>query len=183
MKILNKSIRTIIAAAILSTTQITAFTQPVNINGNAHDNLDSRLLKQEKEAIRQLIANETESYYQQDFEAWKSNFVDAPYFREYGYWEGYPEKVKHFNGFDTLKNFKQKQFNENGTIWKGSYEKRYNENFRIYPDIAWYTFEEKSYNSETDAFLGRSFETRILEKHDGKWKVAYLGFHYLPNKK
>src|SRR6266542_4639200 len=113
----------------------------------------------------------------------KAILLMPPYFREYGYWEGYPEKVKHFNGFDTLENFKQKQFNENGTIWKGSYEKRYNENFRIYPDIAWYTFEEKSYNSETDAFLGRSFETRILEKHDGKWKVAYLGFHYLPNKK
>jgi hypothetical protein len=183
MSISNKLIRVLLTAAFLSTIQLTAFAQPSRVITETNRQFANTLLEQEKEAIRQLIANETKSYYRQDFEAWKSNFVDSEYFREYGYWEGYPEKVRYFNGFDTLKNFKQKQFSQNQTIWKGSYEKRYNENFRIYPNVAWYTFEEESYNGETDAFLGRSFETRILEKHNGKWKIAYLGFHYLPNKK
>ena len=139
-------------------------------------------LEKEKEQIRKLIANETETYYRQDFEGWKSNFVNADYFRQYGYWEGSPEKVKYYNGFDTLRRVKESQFKENRTIWKGSYEKRYNENFRIYKDVAWYSFEQESFDGKTHAFLGKSIELRILEKHNGQWKIAYLGFHYLPLK-
>ncbi|MCW5921214.1 MAG: hypothetical protein KIS77_02645 [Saprospiraceae bacterium] len=138
------------------------------------------LFETEKEAIRRVVAKETEDYYRQDFEAWKSNFVQADYFRQHGYWEGYPEKVKYYNGFDTLQQVKALQFEENRTIWKGSYEKRYNENFRIFENVAWYTSEQESFDGTTHQFLGKSVEIRILEKHDGKWKIAYLGFHYLP---
>jgi len=134
----------------------------------------------EKAAMQQVIRNETEMYYKQDFEGWKNNFVQTDYFRQHGYWEGYPEKVRYYNGFDTLQQVKALQFKENRTIWKGSYEKKYNENFRIYKDVAWYTSEQDSFDGTTHQFLGRSVETRILEKHHGKWKIAYLGFHYLP---
>lgn len=137
-------------------------------------------IDKEKEAVRKVISNETETYYKQDFEGWKKNFVQADYFRQHGYWEGYAEKVKYFNGFDTLEQVKKLQFNQNRTIWKGSYEKRYNENFRIYKDVAWYTFEQDSFDGKTDKFLGRSVEMRILEKHKGEWKIAYIGFQYLP---
>ncbi|WP_153800551.1 hypothetical protein [Foetidibacter luteolus] len=137
----------------------------------------------EQKAITKLIEAETTAYYRQDFETWKDCFVNENYFRQYGFWEGYPEKVKYFNGFDSLKNFKQKQFAENRTIWKDSYEKRHNENFRIYDKVAWYTFEQDSFDGTTHQLLGQSIETRILEKHGGKWKIAYLGFHYLPSKK
>lgn len=139
--------------------------------------------EKEKEAIRKVISNETETYYKQDFEGWKNNFVQADYYRQHGYWEGYPEKVKYFNGFDTLQKVKQLQFKENRTIWKGSYEKRYNENFRIYNDVAWYSFEQDSFDGKTHQLLGISVEMRILEKHAGEWKIAYIGFHYLPKPK
>lgn len=122
----------------------------------------------EKAAIQKVISNETEMYYKQDFEGWKNNFVQTDYFRQYGYWEGYPEKVKYYNGFDTLQQVKALQFQENRTIWKGSYEKKYNENFRIYKNVAWYTSEQDSFDGTTHQFLGRSIETRILEKHNGK---------------
>jgi len=140
-------------------------------------------IEAEKSAIRKVINNETETYYNQDFEGWKSNFVQTDYYRQHGYWEGYPEKVRYYNGFDTLQRVKAKQFEENRTIWKGSYEKKYNENFRIYKDVAWYTSEQDSYNGTTNEFLGKSVEIRILEKHKGQWKIAYLGFHYLPLEK
>ncbi|HEX2532429.1 MAG TPA: hypothetical protein VHK69_01765 [Chitinophagaceae bacterium] len=136
----------------------------------------------EIEAIRSVIARETEAYYRQDFDAWRATYVDSPYFRSYGYWEGYPEKVRVYNGFDSLKRFKQEQFRQNKTYWVGSTEERSNENFRIYPNVAWYTFEQVSYEKDTRRVLGRSVETRILEKHRGQWKIAYLGFHYLPLK-
>lgn len=138
-------------------------------------------LEKEKAAIRAVLKQETEAYYRQDFNAWKDTYVDSSYFRSYGYWDGYPEKVRYYNGFDTLKNFKKKQFEENKTFWIGSTEELSNENIRIYGDVAWFTADQVSFEKDTHKVLGRSVETRILEKHDGKWKIAYLGFHYLPD--
>jgi hypothetical protein len=134
----------------------------------------------DKAAIRAVIAKETEAYYRQDFETWKSTYINESWFRYYGYWEGYPEKVRYFNGFDSLRNFKQKQFKANKTLWVGSTEERSNENFRIHGNMAWYTFEQASYAKNSRKLLGRSMETRIMEKQHGEWKIAYLGFHYLP---
>ncbi|WP_128546295.1 nuclear transport factor 2 family protein [Larkinella soli] len=139
-------------------------------------------LEKEKIAIRNVIVKETDSYYRQDFAAWKSTYVDAPYFRLYGYWEGYAEKVKYYNGFKALETVKKKQFDENRTLWQTAEVVRENENFRIYGEVAWYTCEETSYDRHTRKLLGKAVETRILEKHDGQWKIAYLGFHYLPLK-
>jgi len=137
--------------------------------------------EKEKAAIQAVIAKETESYYKQDFEAWKSTYLDDPGFRKYGYWEGFPEKVQSHNGFEALKAEKKRQFDKNETLWQGSTEERVNENFRISPEMAWYTFEQYSYEKGTQKLLGTSLETRILEKHDGVWKIAYLGYHYLPD--
>ncbi len=134
----------------------------------------------EKAAIQAVIAKETESYYQQDFEAWKSTYLDSPQFRMNGYWEGFPEKITFHNGFESLKATKKAQFEADETLWKGSTEERSNENFRISPEMAWYTFDQHSYEKDTRKFLGKSLETRILEKHDGQWKIAYLGYHYFP---
>lgn len=33
---------------------------------------------------------------------------------------------------------------------------------------------------DTRKFLGKSLETRILEKVNGEWKIAYLSFRYYP---
>lgn len=101
-------------------------------------------------------------------------------FRKFGYWEGYTEKVTSISGFDLLATEKKKQFDANETIWQGSTEERKNENFRIANDMAWYTFEQNSFEKDTRKFLGKSLETRILEKVNGEWKIAYLGFHYYP---
>jgi hypothetical protein len=47
-------------------------------------------------------------------------------------------------------------------------------------DMAWSTFEQLSFEADTDNFLGKSLETRILEKVNGEWKIAYIGYHYFP---
>ncbi len=139
----------------------------------------TRDIEAEKEAIRNVVAMETEAYFKQDFELWRSAYVDTSYFRMYGYWEGYPEKVKYYNGFDELETLKKKQFDENETLWTGSKEFRENENFRITDDMAWYTFDQRSEDS-TGKLLGKSVEVRILEKHNQQWKIAMMGYHYLP---
>jgi len=134
----------------------------------------------EKAAIQAVIAKETESYYKQDYDAWKSTYLQSSAFRKFGYWEGYPEKVTSNIGFESLAAEKKKQFDANETLWRGSTEERSNENFRISNDMAWYTFEQNSYEKDTRKFLGKSLETRILEKENGEWKIAFLGFHYYP---
>jgi hypothetical protein len=136
--------------------------------------------EKEKSAIQAVIAKETTSYYKQDFEAWKSTYLQSPAFRKFGYWEGYPEKVVPNIGFESLVTEKKKQFESNTTLWQGSIEERSNENFRISHNMAWYTFEQNSYEKDTRKFLGKSLETRVLEKENGEWKIAYLGFHYYP---
>lgn len=137
--------------------------------------------EKEKAAIQAVIAKETESYYKQDFDAWKSTYLDSPAFRKFGYWEGYENKIEAYNGFQSLADVKKKQFDANETLWQGSTEERSNENFRISNDMAWYTFEQNSYEKDTRKFLGKSLETRILEKENGEWKIAYLGYHYYPD--
>ena len=136
--------------------------------------------EKEKAAIQAVIAKETESYYKQDYDAWKSTYFQSPAFRKFGYWEGYPEKVTSFIGFESLAAEKKKQFDANETLWLGSTEERTNENFRISNDMAWYTFEQNSFEKDTRKFLGKSLETRILEKENGEWKIIYLAFHYYP---
>ena len=137
--------------------------------------------EKEKAAIQAIIAKETESYYKQDFEGWKSTYLESPAFRKFGYWEGYPEKVVSNIGFESLAKVKKKQFDANETLWQGSTEERKNENFRISNNMAWYTFEQNSFEKNSRKFLGKSLETRILEKENGEWKIAYLGFHYFPD--
>ncbi len=138
--------------------------------------------EKEKAAIKAIISKETESYYKQDFEAWKGTYLQSSAFRLFGYWEGYPEKVVSNLGFESLAKVKKEQFDSNETLWQGSIEERTNENFRISTNMAWYTFEQNSYEKDTRKFLGKSLETRILEKENGEWKIAYLGFHYYPAK-
>lgn len=152
------------------------------ISSCTRKNTDSTAIDFEKEkaAIQAVIAKETESYYKQDFEGWKSTYLQSSAFRKFGYWEGYPEKVVSYIGFEPLAAEKKKQFDTNETLWVGSTEERSNENFRITKDMAWYTFEQDSYEKDTRKFLGKSLETRILEKENGEWKIAYLAFHYYP---
>ena len=51
-------------------------------------------------------------------------------------------------------------------------------NVRIYADVAWVTFEQHGISTGEPHFdmPGLSYETRILEKHNGQWRVAYLGY-------
>lgn len=140
----------------------------------------SKDLENEKEAILKTITTETEAYFRQDYDLWKDQFVDAPYFMRIGYWDGYPNKVSYHHGFDTLRIEKKLQFEENETQWEGSEQSRENLNFRIYDNVAWVTYDQVSTDVETGELLGRSKEIKILEKMGEKWRLAYLGFYYLP---
>lgn len=144
-------------------------------------NVDSIDFETEKQKILEVIGNETKYYFEENYEAWRNCFLDTSYVRYYGYWEGFKTKLRLYNGFDTLDQIKKAQFKRGSTLWAGSYEERINKNIRIYKDIAWITFDETSFDNKTQEVLGRSVGTRILEKHNGEWKIVYLSYYFIPD--
>lgn len=138
-------------------------------------------IEAEKAAILETIATETKAYFQEDFDLWQNQFVDEPYFMRIGYWEGYPDNVSYHEGLDTLRTEKKLQFAQGATEWSGSEHVRENLKFRIYNEVAWVTYDQLSLDTETGEHLGTSKEIKILEKIDGQWRLAYIGFYYLPS--
>ena len=140
-------------------------------------------IEKEKAAILAVIKKETETYYAKNLEGWKSTYLQSPRFRHHAYWEGYDEKVRGFNGFDSYMASKNRAFDTSiHRKWENTVVERSNENFNISNDMAWYTFDEVSHKQGTNEILGKSIQTRILEKVNGEWKIAYLGYHFYPLK-
>lgn len=140
-------------------------------------------LEKEKAAIMAVIQKETESYFAKKFEDWKSTYLQSSRFRRHGYWEGWDDKVRSVNGFDALVD--QVKYDFDSTLkseWDGCIEERSNENLNISNNMAWYTFEGASYQKDTRKLLGKALGTRVLEKVNGEWKIAYLGYHFYPQK-
>jgi len=112
--------------------------------------------------------------------------VQENYLKYWGFWEGYPEKVRQYNSWKMLDEDKRKRMaGEIKAYWdedNPGMEMR-DINLQIRGDVAWITFRSISKNQKTGAFLGESLETKILEKIDGVWKIAYLNFLYLPMEK
>ncbi|MCA6392079.1 MAG: hypothetical protein IM541_01425 [Chitinophagaceae bacterium] len=140
-------------------------------------------IEKEKAAILAVIKKETETYYAKNLEGWKSTYLQSPRFRHHAYWEGYDEKVRGYNGFDNYVALKKQAFDTSiHWEWDNTVVERSNENFNISHDMAWYTFDEVSHEKGTNKFLGKAIEARVLEKVNGEWKIAYLGYHYYPLK-
>lgn len=131
----------------------------------------------EKAAIMAVIAAESAAFWDKDFNAYASYWVQAPYVRTMGWWptegvvviEGWEERDRR------TREHMQTSAEPNPTAVR---VRRENINLRIYSDVAWMTFDQ--YGEDTgDALMdmpGLSRETRILEKHDGQWKIAYAGW-------
>ena len=149
----------------------------VACTGNNTDQTNKIDYEAEKKAIMEVIQAESAAFWEKDFDAYASHWVHEDYIRTMGWWEaggvtvveGWEERGKR-----TKQHMEQSpEENESATEVR-----RENINLRIYEDIAWMTFDQ--YGVDTGDTLmdmpGLSRETRIFEKHDGKWKIAYLGW-------
>lgn len=136
--------------------------------------------------IMAVLKGEYKAYFEKDYAAWSSKFVQEDYLKYWGFWEGYPEKVRQYNSWKMLDEDKRKRMaGEIKAYWdedNPGMEMR-DINLQIRGDVAWITFRSISKDQKTGAFLGESLETKILEKIDGVWKIAYLNFLYLPMEK
>lgn len=119
--------------------------------------------QKEETAIKTMIEMESRYFWARDFQNWKKAWVHADYavwiaasrdgIRQYDGWKSWSDNVKTF--FE--ENPDPIPYDENVT--KTEYR------FRIYGNGAWVSFIQV--NSGT-----RTLETRIMEKHNGQWKIA-----------
>lgn len=133
--------------------------------------------EKEKAAILEVIDAESAAFWNKDFEKFAACWVHGPHVRTMGWWEDGGVTV--VQGWEERANRTKKHMaaspepnpTANNVIRK-------NWNIRIFRDVAWLTFDQ--YGEDTGDQLmdmpGRSRETRILEKVDGKWKIAYVGW-------
>lgn len=138
--------------------------------------------EKEKEAIMAVIKKEAKTYYEKDLEGWKSTYVMEPYQVRMGYWEGYKNKIQYLKGWDELFDHKmQTRFSRKTTNkWDESLSDIKNVNMRIFPEVAWVTYEQTDWEKDGKTLIGHALGTRVLEKEDGVWKIAYLGYMYYP---
>ncbi len=131
----------------------------------------------EKEAILKVLEGESAAFWNKDFEGYASHWLQEDYIRTLGWWKlGGVTVVK---GWDERSNRTKSHMeaspDPNATATQ---VRREDINLRIYPEVAWMTFDQ--YGDDTGDTLmdmaGLSRETRIFEKHDGEWKIVYVGW-------
>jgi hypothetical protein len=157
-----------------STTDTTPPDQQITNKEKTEESID---YEKEKAAIMQVLDGESAAFWNKDYEKYASYWVHEDYVRTMGWWEdggvtvveGWEERAKR------TKAHMESSPEANPTATQVIRE---NINLRIYKDVAWMTFDQ--YGEDTGDSLmdmpGLSRETRIFEKVDGEWKIAYLGW-------
>ncbi|MCB0839766.1 MAG: nuclear transport factor 2 family protein [Bacteroidetes bacterium] len=133
--------------------------------------------EKEKAAIMELINEESAAFWDKDYERFAACWVHGPHVRTMGWWEdggvtvveGWEERSRRTQ--EHMAASPEPNPTANNVIRK-------NVNIRIYRDVAWLTFDQygEDTGDQTMDMPGLSRETRILEKEDGKWKIAYVGW-------
>ncbi len=126
----------------------------------------------EKEAIKQAIWKETDSYGKKDLKAWAECYVqDANTSASYALHSG--ERLV-FRGFQSLYDTVG-QWIANAAQDGSDYKAREQKNWdiQVSGDMAWAQFTE-AYTDQGKDY--EAFEVRILNKVNGQWKLVYLGF-------
>lgn len=163
-----KVVISIVLIAVISLGLLTAFnstpTQPRVID-----------YQKEQASILQVIENESNAFWDKDYNKWAACWVHEPYIRTMGWWkdggitvvQGWDERSSRTKGY-------MDEFPERNP----QNVRRENINIRILQDAAWVTFDQ--YGNDTGEPVmdmpGLSRETRFLEKHEGKWKIVYVGW-------
>ncbi|MEM8967087.1 MAG: hypothetical protein AAGE93_11775 [Bacteroidota bacterium] len=145
--------------------------------------------EQEREAILRVIENESAAIANKKLTHYANYWVHAPYVRTIGI--GRDGKVTVVKGWKERAVRTQEYMRDYPEPYSQNLGRK-NFNLRIYQDAAWVTFDQYGYgtneleivnvypgmiraDSPDISTQGLSRETRFLEKHDGVWKIAYVG--------
>lgn len=132
---------------------------------------------EEQEAIKKVIADESNFFYARNIEKWINCYRQTPqtYWAKIEKEEGFQKE-----GWDNIMPFVTNYFKENTKVIKATF-KRENYNFRkVNPTYIWVTFDQnKTIKDKKEA----SKETRILELIKGEWKIVNVTGFYIPSGK
>lgn len=127
--------------------------------------------------IMEVITSESIAFWNKDFEAWARCWLHTPYIRMMGWWARGGITVT--EGWETLSSRIKELMTENPEPNPTAAKvRRENINMHIDGNMAWVTFDQ--YGEDTGDLEmdmpGLSHETRILEKHNGEWKIVYVNW-------
>src|SRR5262249_24653611 len=127
---------------------------------------------------------ETAAFYNKDFDAFARCWVNASYIRRLGWWTR--GGVSDRKGWEDLARLAVEHMRENRAPNGAASEARYeNVTLRVGEDMAWVSFDQDGPETgEPDMDMpGFSREARVLEKHNGEWKIAFHCFvHQAPGR-
>lgn len=129
----------------------------------------------EATAVMNVIAAESTAYWDKDFAAWAACWAQTATIRRMGWWAH--GGINLVEGWDALSARVKESMNANPTPNPTAAQvRRENVNLRVTEDMAWVTFDQYGPDTGEQAMdmPGISRETRILEKHDGSWKIVYV---------
>lgn len=126
-----------------------------------------------------LINRQRATIWTNDYEGWAACFVHASYTARVGYWasgglfvrRGWDDIARrarvHFSGSDAP--------NNPDFAYKTTIE---NLDLRIHGDMAWAIYDQQYPGYEFPDHIGPGLtnEVRILERHDGRWRIALMCF-------
>jgi DNA-binding CsgD family transcriptional regulator len=128
-------------------------------------------------AILKVIDADHQAFWKKDLEAIAALHVQAPYARRWAWW--LPDVLVIREGWSSIKERLGRVLEDpampNGIVPAVTREHL---NIRIGTDMAWVTFDQSSpagLNREV-GIAGTSRDLRILEKHEGAWKIAMTAF-------
>jgi DNA-binding CsgD family transcriptional regulator len=132
----------------------------------------------DREAIIALIHRNRIAIWMRDYESWASCFVHAPYTARWGWWAlGGPFFRQ---GWDDIASRLKREMSDFPEQYpRLAYETTVEDlTIRVDGDMAWATFEQH-YPGIPVQNHGRGpalvYEVRFFERHEGQWKIAFLG--------
>jgi len=134
--------------------------------------------EEEKAAILEVLNNETKAAFNRDYEGWKEYWVHESYVSK-TYMQFQDSSMTETLGWGEIDAFVKTYIEEHPE--PAPLPEFVNEiNVRLYGNGAWVNYEQN------DAKLGLKRETRLMEKINGKWKIAGMhtsiyGFNYKSN--
>jgi hypothetical protein len=130
--------------------------------------------EKEKAAIMKTIEDETTSFYQRDYEAWKKDFVHSDYaFHAWNNDDGTFDAQMGWPRVDAkIGNYIKAHPLEAGETTRHSKVERRNMVTKFFNDsLAFLVWDEYASDEKTKKYF-QSKSQRIMEKQNGEWKIA-----------
>jgi DNA-binding CsgD family transcriptional regulator len=126
--------------------------------------------------ILALIHANRIAIWMRNFDGWADCFVHEPYLTRFGWW--HIGGVFNRRGWDEISGRLRRDMIENPEPRPHLAYDTTVENLvlRVHGDMAWASFEQRYPGRPVDQFRpGLTYEFRVFERQDGKWKIAALG--------